>query len=50
MGAGSDVEGDLCEARSLAVAARHDDGRALAFIGADGAENIGRGGALVLGR
>lgn len=49
MGAGNGVEGDLVEmdADSLAVAAGQDDSRALAFDGANGAENIDRGRALV---
>ena len=52
MAAESGVEGVFCEvpAHSLAVAARPDDGRAFASSRADGAENIGRGGALVLTR
>ena len=51
MGAGRDVEGDLCQMHShrLAVAPGHDDGGALAFSRADGAEDIGRGRALILG-
>ena len=51
MGARRDVESDLFEVHPhrLAVAAGHDDGRALAFSRTDGAEDVGRGGALILG-
>ena len=51
MGAGRDVESDLFEVHPhrLAVAAGHDDGRALAFGRADCTEDVGRGGALILG-
>jgi hypothetical protein len=51
MGTGLDVEGDLLEvhAHRFAVAPGHDDGRAFAFSRTDRAEDVGRGGALILG-
>jgi len=48
--AGRDLGGDFgqMEVHRLGVAARHDERRALAVLGADRAEDIGRGGSLVL--
>ncbi len=52
MGVGGDGRGDLGEVRGHGggVAAGHDDRRALSLLRADGAEDVGRGGALVLRR
>ena len=49
---GSDVLGDLgkVQVHREGVAFGQDEGRALAVFGRDRAENIGRGGALILGR
>ena len=49
MGARRDLCGDFGEVQihRLGVAARHDEGRALAVLRADRAENIGRSGSLV---
>jgi hypothetical protein len=51
MGAGRDDLGDLDEMQvhRLGVAGWQDQGRALAVLRADGAEDIGRGGALIAG-
>ena len=51
MGTRRDVEGDLFEmhAHGFTVAAGHNDSSALALSGADGTEDVGRGGALILG-
>jgi hypothetical protein len=42
--------GDLGQVQThrLGVAARQDQSRALALLGADGAEDVGRGGALIV--
>jgi hypothetical protein len=50
--AGGDVFGDFGEMQvhRIGVAFGQDEGRALAVLGRDRAENIGRGGALILGR
>ena len=52
MGAGLDGLGDLHEVQvhCLGVAGRQDQGRALALLGADRAEDVGGGGALIAGR
>jgi hypothetical protein len=52
MGSGRDCFGDLREMQvhRLAVAGRQDQGRALAFLGADRAEDIGGSGPLVARR
>ena len=52
VGTGRDGLGDLGEMQvhRLGVAGRQDQGRALALLGADRAEDVGRGGALVTGR
>ena len=52
MGAGFDGPGDLGEmgVQRLCVGAWHDEPGGLAFRRADGAENVGRGRSLVLGR
>ena len=49
---GGDGPGDLGEMRGHGggVAAGHNDRRALSLLRADGAEDVGRGGALVLRR
>ena len=49
---GATVCGDLGEVQvhRLGVAGGQDQGRALALLRADGAEDVGRGGALVAGR
>jgi hypothetical protein len=51
MGAGGDMEGDLCEMHphGLTVAAGHDDRRPFALGRAGGPEDVGRGRALILG-
>ena len=51
VGAGRDLRGDFgqMEVHRLGVAARHDERRALAVLGTDRAEDVGRGGSLVLG-
>jgi hypothetical protein len=51
MGTGRDDRGDLREVQvhRLGVASRQDQGRALAILWADGAEDIGGGGALIAG-
>jgi hypothetical protein len=48
---GRDGLGDLGEMQvhRLGIAGGHDQGRALAFLRADGAEDVGRGGALIAG-
>ena len=48
---GRDDRGDLGEMQvhRLSVAGRQDQGRALALLWADGAEDVGRGGALITG-
>jgi hypothetical protein len=38
------------EVHRLGVAAWHDQGRAFAVLGADRAEDVGRGGSLIFGR
>ena len=38
------------EVHCLGIAARHDESCTLAFLGADGAEDVGRGGALIVWR
>ena len=50
--AGGDVFGDFGEMQvhRIGVAFGQDERRALAVLGRDRAENIGRGGALILGR
>ena len=52
MSAGRDLGGDLGEmqAHRLGVAVRQDERGALAFAGTDGAEDIGRRGALIMRR
>ena len=52
MGTGRDHLGDLGEVQvhRLGVAGRQDQGRALALLWADRAEDVGRGGALITGR
>ena len=52
MGAGLDGLGDLHEVQvhCLGVAGRQDQGCALALLGADRAEDVGGGGALIAGR
>ncbi len=52
MGSGRDRFGDLCkmQVHRLAVAGRQDQGRALALLGADRAEDIGGSGTLVARR
>src|SRR4029077_1670928 len=52
MGAGLDGLGDLHEVQvhCLGVAGRQDQGCALALLGADCAEDVGGGGALIAGR
>src|SRR5262245_27108160 len=49
MGSGRDRFSDLCKVRvhRLAVAGRQDQGRALALLGADRAEDVGGSGTLV---
>ena len=49
MGTGCDDRGDLGEVQvhRLGVAGRQDQGRALALLWADGAEDVGRGGPLI---
>jgi hypothetical protein len=51
MGTGRDDRGDLDEVQvhRLGVASRQDQGRTLAFLWADGAEDVGRGGSLITG-
>ena len=51
MGARRDLGGDLgqVQVHRLGVAPRHDERRAFAVSGADRAEDIGRGGSLILG-
>ena len=51
VGAGCDGFGDLGEMQvhRLGIAGRQDQGRALALFRADGAEDVGRGGALIAG-
>ena len=46
-----DLGGDFgeMEVHRLGVAAWHDEGRALAVLGTDRAEDIGRGGSLIFG-
>ena len=52
MGSGCDCFGDLrkMQVHRLAVAGRQDQGRALALLGADRAEDIGGSGTLVARR
>ncbi len=52
VGARFDSPRDLLqvEGHGFAVAARQDQARALAFPGADGAEDVGRAGALIVRR
>jgi hypothetical protein len=52
MGVWRDHLGDLrkMQVHRLGVAGRQDQGCALAFSRADGAEDVGRGGALIAGR
>jgi len=52
MGSGRNRFGDLCkmQVHRLAVAGRQDQGRALALLGADRAEDIGGSGTLVARR
>ncbi len=38
------------EGHGFGIASRQHQARALAFLGADGAEDVGRTGALILGR
>src|SRR5665811_1230115 len=51
VGTGRDDRGDLGEVQvhRLGVAGRQDQGRTLAFLWADGAEDVGRGGPLITG-
>jgi hypothetical protein len=51
VGAGGNDRGDLREVQvhRLGIAGRQDQGRALAFLWADGAEDVGRGGPLITG-
>ena len=51
VGAGRDDRGDLREVQvhRLGIAGRQDQGRALALLWADGAEDVGRGGPLITG-
>jgi hypothetical protein len=51
VGAGGDDLGDLREVQvhRLGIAGRQDQGRALAILWADGAEDVGGGGALITG-
>ena len=51
MGTGRDDRGDLREVQvhRLGIAGRQDQGRALALLWADGAEDVGRGGPLITG-
>lgn len=48
---GGDDSGDLrkMQGHRLGIAGRQDEGRALAFLWADGAEDVGRGGPLIAG-
>jgi len=52
MGSGRDRFGDLCkmQVHRLAVAGRQDQGRALALLGADRAEDVGGSGTLIARR
>jgi len=52
MGAGFDGEGDLGEVgvECLRIGVGHDEAGSLALVRTDGAEDIGRGRSLVLGR
>jgi hypothetical protein len=52
LGSGCDRFGDLCkmQVHRLAVAGRQDQGRALALLGADRAEDVGGSGTLVARR
>src|SRR5665213_1713174 len=49
MGTGRDDRGDLREVQvhRLGIAGRQDQGRALILLWADGAKDVGRGGALI---
>jgi len=51
VGTGRDDRGDLHEVQvhRLGIAGRQDQGRALALLWADGAEDVGRGGPLITG-
>ena len=51
VGTGRDDRGDLREVQvhRLGVAGRQDQGRALALLWADSAEDVGRGGPLITG-
>jgi hypothetical protein len=52
VGSWCDHLGEFCEVQvhRLGVAGRQDQGRAIALLWADGAEDVGGGGALVAGR
>ena len=52
MGARRDGLGDLGEVQvhRLGIAGGQNEGRTLALLRADGAEDVGRGGALIAGR
>jgi hypothetical protein len=49
VGAGRDDSGDLrkVQVHCLGIAGRQDQGRTLALLWADGAEDVGRGGPLI---
>ena len=51
VGTGRDDRGDLREVQvhRLGIASRQDQGRALALLWADGAEDVGGGGPLITG-
>jgi hypothetical protein len=51
VGAGRDDRGDLREVQvhRFGIAGRQDQGRALAFLWADGTEDVGRGSPLITG-
>jgi len=51
VGAGRDNCGDLDEVQvhRFGIAGRQDQGRTLALLWADGAEDVGRGGPLITG-
>ena len=51
VGTGRDDRGDLGEVQvhRIGVAGRQDQGRTVAFLWADGAEDVGRGGSLITG-
>ena len=52
MGSWRDHPCDLgkVQVHGVGVAGGHDQGRALALLGTDGAEDVGRGGTLIVGR